>query len=79
MASYKIYFLDFCYKNYPLTSTKRLAELQNASSKPRIIKKVISVDKVLSMSPHLVVEHLKTNRLLDYKEYHWNAMRAVHQ
>jgi hypothetical protein len=41
MASYKIYYLDFCHKNHPFIETKRLAELQNATNKPCFIEKVI--------------------------------------
>jgi len=41
MASYKIYFLKFCYQNRSLSEVKSLAELQNAIGKAVFIKKVI--------------------------------------
>ena len=41
MASYKIYFLNFCYQNQPSSEVKGLAELQNAIAKACFIKKVI--------------------------------------
>ena len=41
MASYKIYFLNFCYQNLPPSEVKSLAELQNATGKAVFMKKVI--------------------------------------
>ena len=41
MASYKIYFLNFCYQNQPSSEVKGLVELQNAIGKACFIKKVI--------------------------------------
>ena len=41
MASYKIYFLNFCYQNQSLGEVKSLAELQNATVKAIFIEKVI--------------------------------------
>ena len=41
MASYKIYFLNFCYKNWSPSEVKSLAELQNAIGKAVFMKKVI--------------------------------------
>ena len=41
MASYKIYFLDFCHQNRPSCSKNCLAELQNATDKAYFLKKVI--------------------------------------
>ena len=41
MASYKIYFLNFCYQNQPSSEVKGLVELQNAIAKACFIKKVI--------------------------------------
>lgn len=41
MASYKIYFLNFCYQNWPSSEVKGLAELQNATAKAFFIEKVI--------------------------------------
>ena len=40
MASYKIYFLDFCYKNQPSRNENRLLILQNASANACFIEKV---------------------------------------
>ena len=39
MASYKIYFLDFCYQNCSLVIEKWLTELQNATDKPGFTEK----------------------------------------
>ena len=41
MASYKIYFLNFCYQNRPPGEVKGLAELQNATTKAFFNEKVI--------------------------------------
>ncbi len=41
MASYKIYFLNFCYQNWSPSEVKSLAGLQNATGKAYFIKKVI--------------------------------------
>ena len=41
MASYKIYFLNFCYPNRSPSEVESLAELQNAIGKGVFMKKVI--------------------------------------
>ena len=41
MASYKIYFLKFCYKNCSSSATKQPAKLQNASLRADFLKIVI--------------------------------------
>ena len=38
MASYKIYFLNFCHKNHTLGYVKRVVALQNASNKGVFMK-----------------------------------------
>ena len=40
MASYKIYFLNFCHKNQPPRNENRLQKLQNASTNAGFIEKV---------------------------------------
>ena len=40
MASYKIYYLDFCYKKLPPRNEKWLLILQNASADACFIEKV---------------------------------------
>ena len=40
MASYKIYFLNFCYKNCSSSTTNKPAKLQNASLRACFIEKV---------------------------------------
>jgi len=42
MASYKIYFLNFCHQNHPSRKVERPLTLQNATQKAVFIKKVIS-------------------------------------
>ena len=39
MASYKIYFLNFCYKNWPSSDVKWHRKLQNATQKGCFMKK----------------------------------------
>ena len=41
MASYKIYFLKFCYKNLPPSKEKCLIELQNATAEAVFVEKVV--------------------------------------
>ena len=41
MASYKIYFLNFCYKNRSSSATNKPAKLQNASLRAVFLKIVI--------------------------------------
>ena len=41
MASYKIYFLNFCYKNCSSTASKRPTKLQNASLRAVFMRIVI--------------------------------------
>ena len=41
MASYKIYFLNFCYSNTSLLREKKAAKLQNVITWALFIKKVI--------------------------------------
>jgi hypothetical protein len=41
MASYKIYFLNFCYKNCSSSATNKPAKLQNASLRAVFLKIVI--------------------------------------
>lgn len=43
MASYKIYFLDFCYQNHLSINKERPLLLQNAMREAVFIKKVNSV------------------------------------
>ena len=41
MASYKIYFLDFCHKNSSSTAANQPAKLQNAIMRAVFMRKVI--------------------------------------
>jgi len=59
MASYKIYFLNFCYSNTSLLRVKKAAKLQNVITWALFIKKVIfgGFSHVMASPP--VVEHFR--------------------
>ena len=56
MASYKIYFLNFCYPNRSPSEVKSLAELQNAIGKAVFMKKVIFAPVGAGKSHRFTVE-----------------------
>ena len=56
MASYKIYFLNFCHKNWSPSEVKSLAELQNAIGKAVFMKKVIFAPVGAGKSHRFAVE-----------------------
>ena len=59
MASYKIYFLDFCYKNHPPRKEKWHSKLQNASVVPCFMKKEDFVPILGLKSLVVSVEHFQ--------------------
>ena len=59
MASYKIYFLDFCHKNHPPREEKWHSELQNASVVPCFMKKEDFVPILGLKSSVVAVEHFQ--------------------
>ena len=58
MASYKIYFLDFCHQNQTLDESKRPLVLQNAISGLGFMKNVIFVASDGAVSDAPAVEQL---------------------
>ena len=59
MASYKIYFLNFCYQNRFSSEVNSLAELQNASVVPCFMKKEDFVPILDLKSLVVSVEHFQ--------------------
>ena len=59
MASYKIYFLDFCYKKRTSSYIKYLLFLQNATQGDDFVKKVVFWCVCHHMARRMCVEHLQ--------------------